>query len=69
MALSMHTLSAKGSFVGKTAELASSPAASAKALRVPVVVRAQHQDAVSQFGIRTALRKLETLLLGSNVEG
>lgn len=55
MALSMHTLSAKGSFVGKTAELASPAAASAKALRVPVVVRAQQQDAVSQSGIRTAL--------------
>ena len=48
MALSMHTLSAKGTFVGKTAELASSPVGSAKALRVPVVVRAQQQDAVSR---------------------
>lgn len=55
MALSMHTLSAKGSFVGKTAELASSPAASAKALRVPVVVRAQQQDAVGHSGARTVL--------------
>lgn len=47
MALSMQSLNAKTSFVGKSAELRSSPAASAKAVRVPVLVRAQQQDAVS----------------------
>ncbi len=41
----MQSLSAKGSFVGKSVELKSSPAA--KAVRVPVVVKAQQQDAVS----------------------
>ncbi len=45
MAMTMQSLSAKGSFVGKSAELKSSPAA--KAIRVPVVIKAQQQDAVS----------------------
>lgn len=60
MALSMHTLSAKASFVGKTAELASSTVGSAKAVRVPVLVRAQQQDAVSRYGVRTAIQALSS---------
>ena len=46
MAMTMQSLSAKGTFVGKSAELKSSPVA--KAIRVPVVIKAQQQDAVSR---------------------
>lgn len=53
MAMTMQSFTAKGSFVGKCAELKSSPASAAKAVRVPVVVKAQQQDAVSGAATQT----------------
>lgn len=48
MALSMHSLSAKGVLSGRSAELKERSPVVAKAIRAPVVVRAQQQqDAVS----------------------
>lgn len=45
MAFAMQALSSKTAFVGKTVEVRSAPVVSGKALRAPVVVKAQQQDA------------------------